>query len=285
MSWPTTPVSTEHLDAGTDNPALARSDLKLAVDAVNAVAAEFGSVDLTTTPATQGQALVYDVATTKWLPGTISQVEVINDLTDVDTATVAPTDGQTLVWSAADAKWLPGTLGGGGGGGGSVAVISSTQQYQSLTVPTVGIIPLPANWVENYDGDDLVTVSGNDFTLSSAGTYLIEFEGQGSSYGNWTTSTSNQVTSSAEYSLELYNNTDAVRVSKSLYYKTALSGLLTGILLATNFGVPQMKAVVTIANSKTFSVRYQSFSGNNNISPTIRFSDEFPPIVKITKLA
>jgi hypothetical protein len=257
----------------------------LAVDAVNAVAAEFGSVDLTTTPATQGQALVYDVATTKWLPGTRSQVEVINDLTDVDTATVAPTDGQTLVWSAADAKWLPGTGGGGGGGGGSVAVISSTQQYQSLTVPTVGIIPLPANWVENYDGDDLVTVSGNDFTLSSAGTYLIEFEGQGSSYGNWTTSTSNQVTSSAEYSLELYNNTDAVRVSKSLYYKTALSGLLTGILLATNFGVPQMKAVVTIANSKTFSVRYQSFSGNNNISPTIRFSDEFPPIVKITKLA
>jgi hypothetical protein len=40
----------------------------------------------------------------------------IDALSDVDTTTSAPTDGQALVWSSAGSKWLPGTVSGGGGG-------------------------------------------------------------------------------------------------------------------------------------------------------------------------
>jgi len=38
----------------------------------------------------------------------------IDDLSDVDTSTVAPTDGQALVWDNANSKWEPGTVSGGG---------------------------------------------------------------------------------------------------------------------------------------------------------------------------
>ena len=38
----------------------------------------------------------------------------IDDLSDVDTSTVAPTDGQALVWDSANSKWEPGTVSGGG---------------------------------------------------------------------------------------------------------------------------------------------------------------------------
>lgn len=45
MTWPTTPVSTTHLDEGSDNPAQARADLKQLADNVNAIAAEFEDVE------------------------------------------------------------------------------------------------------------------------------------------------------------------------------------------------------------------------------------------------
>lgn len=38
----------------------------------------------------------------------------IDDLSDVDTSTAAPTDGQALVWDNANSKWEPGTVSGGG---------------------------------------------------------------------------------------------------------------------------------------------------------------------------
>ena len=43
-----------------------------------------------------------------------SAVASIDNLSDVDTSTVAPTDGQALVWDNANSKWEPGTVSGGG---------------------------------------------------------------------------------------------------------------------------------------------------------------------------
>jgi hypothetical protein len=43
----------------------------------------------------------------------------IDDLTDVDTTTVAPTDGQALIWDNAGSKWVPGDVASGSGGGSS----------------------------------------------------------------------------------------------------------------------------------------------------------------------
>lgn len=47
---------------------------------------------------------------------------VIDDLADVDTSSVAPSDGDALTWSSAGSKWVPATGGGGGGGGWTLVV-------------------------------------------------------------------------------------------------------------------------------------------------------------------
>lgn len=47
----------------------------------------------------------------------------LDSLTDVDTTTTPPTDGQALVFDSASGLWKPGTVGGGGGGGGWALVL------------------------------------------------------------------------------------------------------------------------------------------------------------------
>jgi hypothetical protein len=80
MTWPTSAVSTQNLDAGSDNPGLARPDLKSAVDNINSVAAEFGNVSVGS--ATTGQVLTLTgnvwTATT---PSTYSNTNVASYLT------------------------------------------------------------------------------------------------------------------------------------------------------------------------------------------------------------
>lgn len=49
----------------------------------------------------------------------------INALSDVDTATVAPTNGQALVWESASSQWKPGTVSGGGVPLPAISTISS----------------------------------------------------------------------------------------------------------------------------------------------------------------
>lgn len=44
MTFPTTPVSTANLDAATDDPSLARADLKTAVDYINTIISEANTV-------------------------------------------------------------------------------------------------------------------------------------------------------------------------------------------------------------------------------------------------
>ena len=65
MAWPTTSASTANLDSGSDNPGLARADIKQNIDNVNAIVAEFGEVVITSP--SNGQALVYDSANSRWI--------------------------------------------------------------------------------------------------------------------------------------------------------------------------------------------------------------------------
>lgn len=60
------------------------------------------------------------VWTTVFGPGTLA----LDDLTDVDTSTTPPTDGQALVWDDTNDIWVPGDVeaGGGGSGAGTVGV-------------------------------------------------------------------------------------------------------------------------------------------------------------------
>jgi hypothetical protein len=66
MAWPTSgdKASTTHLDAGTDDPGLARPQIKQNVDNVNNIIDEFGDVSITT-PA-DGEVLTYVSANSRW---------------------------------------------------------------------------------------------------------------------------------------------------------------------------------------------------------------------------
>jgi len=56
----------------------------------------------------------------------VTETHSIDDLSDVDTTTTAPTNGQALVWNSTSSKWLPGTISAGGGGGISLTDLSVT---------------------------------------------------------------------------------------------------------------------------------------------------------------
>ena len=61
MTWPTTPIPTTNLDAGSDQPRLARADLKQMADAVNDIQATF---DIN--GASDGDIIVYNNSTSTW---------------------------------------------------------------------------------------------------------------------------------------------------------------------------------------------------------------------------
>ena len=65
-----------------------------------------------TFPLQNEELLIYNSSVSQFKPGKLG----IDDLLDVDTTTAAPTDGQALVWDNANSKWEPGTVSGGGGG-------------------------------------------------------------------------------------------------------------------------------------------------------------------------
>ena len=65
MTWPnTTPISTENLDSGLDNPALARVQILNAVQNINAVVSEFVNVNIASVSDTQ--LLQYQSNVAQW---------------------------------------------------------------------------------------------------------------------------------------------------------------------------------------------------------------------------
>jgi len=64
----------------------------------------------------------------------------VNALSDVDTTTVAPTNGQALVWESASSQWKPGTISGGGGAGTLPDVISTTSNAYVPSAPASGTL-------------------------------------------------------------------------------------------------------------------------------------------------
>lgn len=58
---------------------------------------------------------------------------VLDDLADVDTTTTPPTDGQALIWDAANSEWVPGDVASGGGGGGGSLVLLNEQTVSGVS--------------------------------------------------------------------------------------------------------------------------------------------------------
>ena len=63
----------------------------------------------------------------------------VNALSDVDTATTAPTNGQALVWESASSQWKPGTVSGGGGGGARITITNKTSNF-AITDPVASSV-------------------------------------------------------------------------------------------------------------------------------------------------
>ena len=74
MAWPTTDATTTALDSGTDDPNIARPQIKLNIENANAMANEFGTVDITSP--TNEQLLQYNSASSKWVNATVSSQSI-----------------------------------------------------------------------------------------------------------------------------------------------------------------------------------------------------------------
>lgn len=104
-------------------------------------------VDLST-PATDGQVIVYSASSGNWEPSSAPPANIsgnsIGDLSDVDTTTSAPVDGQVLIWNNVDGEWQPG---------------NSLSEVISDTTPQLG---------GNLDvnGNQIVSTSGGDIEIA-----------------------------------------------------------------------------------------------------------------------
>ena len=87
-----------------------------------------------TTDITEGTNLYYTDARVATKIGTTS----IDSLSDVDTTTAAPTTGQALVWNVSTSKWVPGTISGGGGGSISISDEGTVLTSAASSVNFVG---------------------------------------------------------------------------------------------------------------------------------------------------
>jgi len=96
MTWPTTPISTTHLDAGSDNPGLARADIKLMADSVNAIQQEFSAGDGAKLAGIEAGADVTDATNVAAAGGVLSSsVSTIVSLTQAQYDALTP-DTNTL---------------------------------------------------------------------------------------------------------------------------------------------------------------------------------------------
>ena len=118
---------------------------------------DLADVDTTTTLPLDGQALIWDNASSKWIPG--DTASSIATLTDVDLVTTPIEDGQTLVWDAVNSKFIPGA--GGGGGGASITTSETAPE-----LPLVGDMWFNSATLSLFlyydDGDSLQWIQIND---------------------------------------------------------------------------------------------------------------------------
>lgn len=102
--------------------------------------AQDASAALLTSGTHTGISYSYNDASNK-IDSTVSIASFsINALSDVDTASVAPTNGQALVWESASSQWKPGTVSGGGGGGSLPTIVSTTSNAYVPPAPSSGTL-------------------------------------------------------------------------------------------------------------------------------------------------
>lgn len=138
MAWPTSSVATTHLDEGSDNPALARGDLKQMADNVNAM-----QNMITMSGVSNDDLLVYSSAQGKFIPTSITSVQTNSN---APMAVLIPNSTVT-------------NIGTGYSPNGSF-------YYWNI------------HFDESYDQDNLVSQDANGLMTFASGTYMWHFAGQ-----------------------------------------------------------------------------------------------------------
>ena len=122
---------------------------------------DLSDVDTATAPPSDGDALVWNAAGSEWVPGSVSAVAALNDLTDVDTTGVS--DGDVLTYDSATGDWIAAAPTGGGGGGSGVDLVAGT--VQNTTSGTQFDFSIPAGCRRFSLDLSGVSLSGTDHLL------------------------------------------------------------------------------------------------------------------------
>lgn len=127
---------------------------------------DLSNVDITTSAPTDGQALVWDNANSKFIPGSAG-ASAIGDLSDVSTSSI--TDADILMYDSANSRFVASsqyTSQGTASDSGNVTAIDDVRSPNTLTLDSYS----------NINQGDSITFSGTDVTsagLNSATTYQI----------------------------------------------------------------------------------------------------------------
>ena len=188
-TWPSgSKASTSNVDAGTDSPASARTDLKQAIDNQNQIIDMF---DISS-PA-DGEILKYSTANSKFELAADAGVESLSDLSDVVITDAA--NGEILIYNGTN--WINGDAGidfadlsvGAeitASGNGSIEY-NNTNGVFTYTPPTASGIGALANIVEDttpqlggsldVNGNSIVSASNGNITLAPNGTGKVVISG------------------------------------------------------------------------------------------------------------
>jgi hypothetical protein len=205
-------------------------------------------------------------------PGTVSANRIWTLPSADGTANqVLKTDGSgVLGWATASS-------------GPSIAILTGGVTYQSLTIPQNTYGALTSTWTETSDPGSIVTISGDNFTLSSAGTYVFEYFNNTAVYSYVTTSGTNPT--SPSFGVKIYNTTGSTDLGIFAPPAILVTNQTNGGNLRYMFGPVALCSTVTIASSTTFQIQYQTFSGAQLSSSNLIFTGEVGTTMKITKIA
>lgn len=127
---------------------------------------DLSNVDITTSAPTDGQALVWDNANSKFIPGSAG-ASAIDDLSDVSASTAA--DADILIYDSSNSRFVTSsqyTATGAASDSGNVTAIDDARSPNTVTLDTYS----------NINQGDSITFTGTDVTsagLNSATTYKI----------------------------------------------------------------------------------------------------------------
>jgi len=206
--------------------------------------------------------------------GQISLDGVLWPAADGTNGQVLSTNGSgALAWATA------------GGGGPSYAVLTGGVTNQSLLPATGGSWQtLDSNWVETFDPNGIVTVSGDRFTISAAGTYVFNFNNNFNCFSQ--VLAPNAQPSLPNGSIRLRNVTTSTtvftfgRIGESGSFNT-----VSGTLVSVRTGPVTFSVVLTIATPTEFEFEFLSFQGNGSSSLQLNFTGEQGTQIDLVKIA